>query len=47
MTDGVFWQTKKRIEKMAAKSHREKIEEYNEKLANLSEHHDIPRVGPG
>ena len=30
--------------KMAAKSHREKVEEFNKKLANLSEHYDIPKV---
>lgn len=29
------------------KSHRQQIEEYNAKLADLSEHHDIPKVGPG
>jgi protein FAM32A len=28
-------------------SHRQKIEEYNKKLANLPEHNDIPKVGPG
>ena len=26
---------------------RERIAEYNEHLSNLSEHHDIPKVGPG
>jgi len=38
---------KDRISKMVAKSHRERIEEFNQKLANLSEHYDIPKVGPG
>jgi protein FAM32A len=38
---------KDRVKKAAQKSHREKIEELNQKLANLSEHHDIPKVGPG
>ena len=31
----------------AQKSHRAAIEEFNSKLSALSEHHDIPRVGPG
>lgn len=30
--------------KMATKSHREKIEEFNQRLANMSEHYDIPKV---
>ena len=41
---------KRDIEKtrrMAMKSHRERVAEFNEKLQNLSEHHDIPKVGPG
>ncbi|GAX73940.1 hypothetical protein CEUSTIGMA_g1390.t1 [Chlamydomonas eustigma] len=36
-----------RLKKMAAKSHRERIKEFNDHLTNLSEHHDIPKVGPG
>jgi len=28
-------------------SHRKKIETFNKKLANLPEHNDIPKVGPG
>lgn len=32
------------LEKVAAKSHRERIEEFNEKLGSLTEHNDIPRV---
>lgn len=35
------------IKKRLAKTHRQRIEEYNEYLASLSEHHDIPKVGPG
>jgi len=30
-----------------AKTHRQRIEEFNNQLSNLSEHYDIPRVGPG
>lgn len=36
-----------RVKKMAAKSHRERVAQFNNYLANLSEHHDIPKVGPG
>lgn len=43
-------QQKKQQEKLpllAGKSHKEKVAEFNEYLAKLSEHHDIPKVGPG
>ncbi|KAK6515667.1 hypothetical protein TWF506_007984 [Arthrobotrys conoides] len=33
--------------KDAAKSHKERVEEFNKYLSNLSEHHDMPRIGPG
>ena len=35
------------IKKQSQMTHRERIEEYNVNLSNLSEHHDIPKVGPG
>jgi len=35
------------IQKQIKQSHRAKIEKFNEYLANLTEHYDIPRVGPG
>eukprot|EP00455_Lapot_gusevi_P039098 TRINITY_DN4381_c0_g1_i1.p1 TRINITY_DN4381_c0_g1~~TRINITY_DN4381_c0_g1_i1.p1 ORF type:complete len:112 (+),score=31.76 TRINITY_DN4381_c0_g1_i1:67-402(+) len=35
------------IEKKITKTHRQKIEEFNQYLANMSEHYDIPKVGPG
>ena len=35
---------RKEIEESAQKSHRERIEEMNEKLGTLTEHNDIPRV---
>ncbi|XP_015885361.3 uncharacterized protein LOC107420811 [Ziziphus jujuba] len=38
---------RQRLAKMAAKSHRVRIQEFNQYLANLSEHYDIPKVGPG
>jgi protein FAM32A len=31
-------------EKVANKSHRERVEEFNDKLGSLTEHNDIPRV---
>eukprot|EP01025_Chloroclados_australasicus_P063137 TRINITY_DN832_c1_g1_i1.p1 TRINITY_DN832_c1_g1~~TRINITY_DN832_c1_g1_i1.p1 ORF type:complete len:228 (-),score=31.18 TRINITY_DN832_c1_g1_i1:232-915(-) len=36
-----------RLKKAAAKSHRERIQEYNDRLSKLTEHNDIPKVGPG
>lgn len=36
-----------RLAKMARKSHRDRVQEFNQYLANLSEHYDIPKVGPG
>ncbi|XVE71379.1 hypothetical protein DITRI_Ditri10aG0145500 [Diplodiscus trichospermus] len=36
-----------RLAKMATKSHRDRIQEFNQYLANLTEHYDIPKVGPG
>jgi len=32
------------LRKMAKKSHRQRVEEFNAKLGNLTEHNDIPRV---
>lgn len=37
----------KRLAKEATKSHRDRIQEFNRYLANLTEHYDIPKVGPG
>lgn len=37
----------KRLAKVESKSHRQRVEEFNQYLANLSEHYDIPKVGPG
>ncbi|CAN0860010.1 Protein FAM32A-like [Linum grandiflorum] len=36
-----------RMVKMASKSHRDRIHEFNHYLANLTEHYAIPKVGPG
>ena len=35
------------ILEQAELTHKEKVRMFNEKLARLSEHHDIPKVGPG
>lgn len=32
------------LKAVASKSHRERVEEFNEKLSQLTEHNDIPRV---
>lgn len=36
-----------RLAKTSDKSHRDRISKFNQYLANLSEHYDIPKVGPG
>jgi len=36
-----------RLLKQAAKGYRDRVKDFNEHLASLSEHHDIPKVGPG
>lgn len=33
-----------KIMEKASKSHRQRVEEFNAKLDNLSEHYDIPKV---
>lgn len=37
----------KQIETRASLTHRQRISKFNEKLASLPEHFDIPKVGPG
>ncbi|ETW87025.1 hypothetical protein HETIRDRAFT_99428 [Heterobasidion irregulare TC 32-1] len=36
-----------RVKKLATKTHKDRVHEFNSKLEALSEHHDIPKVGPG
>ncbi len=36
-----------RIAKEARTSHKDKVDAFNSYLSSLSEHHDIPKVGPG
>lgn len=37
----------KRLRDLAARGYRDRVKAFNEHLASLSEHHDIPKVGPG
>ncbi|KAL1960467.1 hypothetical protein VTO42DRAFT_7766 [Malbranchea cinnamomea] len=36
-----------RLKREGIKSHKERVEELNRYLSNLSEHHDMPKIGPG
>ncbi|KAJ7597524.1 hypothetical protein C8J56DRAFT_818140 [Mycena floridula] len=36
-----------RVAKTAGKTHKDRVSEFNAHLESLSEHHDIPKVGPG
>ncbi|ANQ11204.1 Uncharacterized protein PCOAH_00053480 [Plasmodium coatneyi] len=38
---------KQRIEKILKESYRDRLQKFNDNLASLSEHFDIPKVGPG
>ncbi|XP_056697849.1 uncharacterized protein [Spinacia oleracea] len=37
----------RRLLNRANESHRDRVQRFNEYLANLSEHYDMPKVGPG
>lgn len=36
-----------KVKKEGVKTHKEKVEELNKYLSGLSEHHDMPKIGPG
>jgi len=36
-----------RLKREGLKTHKERVEELNKYLSGLSEHHDMPRIGPG
>ncbi|KAF2670159.1 DUF1754-domain-containing protein [Microthyrium microscopicum] len=36
-----------RLRREGVKTHKERVEELNRYLSRLSEHHDMPRIGPG
>jgi len=40
----VISQLAERVKKMATKTHKDRVHEFNSKLESLSEHHDIPKV---
>jgi protein FAM32A len=40
-------QLQDRLQKEGVKTHKQRVEELNKYLSNLSEHHDMPRIGPG
>ncbi|PVG03220.1 DUF1754-domain-containing protein [Serendipita vermifera] len=36
-----------KVSKMASKTHKDRVSDFNAKLEAASDHHDIPKVGPG
>lgn len=36
-----------KLKREGIKTHKEKVEELNKYLSGLSEHHDMPKIGPG
>lgn len=44
---GMLEQLDERLKREGVKTHKERVEELNKYLAGLSEHHDMPRIGPG
>ncbi|CAD0023406.1 unnamed protein product [Aureobasidium pullulans] len=38
---------RERLMREGVKTHKERVEELNKYLSTLSEHHDMPRIGPG
>ncbi|KAK5114086.1 hypothetical protein LTR62_002655 [Meristemomyces frigidus] len=36
-----------RLQREGIKTHKERVEELNKYLSGLSEHHDMPKIGPG
>ncbi|KAL5339896.1 hypothetical protein BJX70DRAFT_397363 [Aspergillus crustosus] len=36
-----------RLKRDGSKTHKERVEELNKYLSRLSEHHDMPKIGPG
>ncbi|KAF2102403.1 DUF1754-domain-containing protein [Rhizodiscina lignyota] len=36
-----------RLKREGVKTHKERVQELNRYLSNLSEHHDMPKIGPG
>jgi protein FAM32A len=40
-------QLEERLKREGVKTHKQRVEELNRYLSGLSEHHDMPRIGPG
>lgn len=40
-------QLDERLKREGVKTHKERVEELNKYLSGLSEHHDMPKIGPG
>ena len=40
-------QLEERLKREGVKTHKERVEELNRYLSGLSEHHDMPKIGPG
>jgi protein FAM32A len=40
-------QLDEKLKKEGAKTHKQRVEELNNYLSTLSEHHDMPKIGPG
>ena len=47
VADLLLLQLDERLKREGIKSHKERVEELNKYLSGLSEHHDMPRIGPG
>lgn len=43
----IVLQLEERLKREGVKTHKERVEELNRYLSSLSEHHDMPRIGPG
>ena len=42
-----IYQMREQARKEASKSHTDKVDSFNAYLDSLSEHHDMPKIGPG
>lgn len=38
---------REQLAKQAVKSHKQKVDDFNKYLSSLTDHYDIPKVGPG
>jgi protein FAM32A len=45
--DDAYEQLHDRLAREGVKTHKQRVEELNKYLSTLSEHHDMPRIGPG